>query len=98
MAKKRLALVACKDAAEGPWTLAKQNETGLNIIGLGSGESVVLEMQNGVLTDRFVFLKVGNYDWPKPKFVVDRYRMVKETSEDEFFTPQPTTVEVYLSD
>lgn len=99
MAKKRLALVACKYAAEGPWTLAKQNEIGLNVIGLGLGESVVLEVQDGVLSERFVYGKVGNYDWPKSKFVVDRYRIIKEVGEDDdVFTPQSTTVEVYLSD
>lgn len=44
MANKRLALVACLGDAEGPWTLAKGNESGLSIYPLNEGETIWLDV------------------------------------------------------
>lgn len=98
MAKKRLALVACKDAAEGPWTLAKQNETDIKVMLLGQGESVVLEMSSGNLSDRFEYFKDGTYPWPNTKYVPERYRIIKEVDNEVEPARRATCVEVFLSD
>ncbi len=41
----RLALVHSKSNTDGPWTIAKGNESKVEIFGLGQGEGVRLELE-----------------------------------------------------
>jgi hypothetical protein len=71
----RLALVNCKGPTEGPWTIAKGNESGLEIFNLGEGALVRLECEVDGVTDTFDFYKSGEYPLPGLKF--NRYRVSK---------------------
>lgn len=94
MAKTRLALVACKTASEGQWTLAKGNESGVKVAHLGEGERVRLDIETESdrtsiyfdVTGSFVLLDV-------PRFV--RYRVSKEVKSGA--AASPTTVEIELN-
>lgn len=71
----RLALVGCVGPHEGPWTVAKGNEVGLEIFSLGEGALIRFE---GETTDDLVTVdhhKSGEYPLPKLKF--KRYRICK---------------------
>jgi hypothetical protein len=94
MANVRLALVACKTATEGPWTLAKGNEEGISINLLNTGETIrlMIEMKNSP-TISHSYHESGS-------FIVDftgcrRYRVLKQIAD--FVTPSATTVEIKLN-
>lgn len=89
----RMALVACIDATEGPWTLAKGNETGIKIVCLGEGERVGLRMEVEDVSDIAIFDSAGSY--PFPWQGIKRYRVVKEV--DDGVKGSPTTVEIILN-
>lgn len=87
----RLALVACSAALEGPWTLAKGNEVGLEVIHLMEGERVRLDMESD--TEPLVQY---HYDQPGsfPVFFAGRrYRVSKEVTGDN---NSPTIVKILL--
>lgn len=89
----RVALVACMNAAEGPWTLAKGNETGVKIVHLVDGERVGVEMKIGDLSDTHFFGLPGTF--PLPWKRMERYRVIKQV--DDGVRPSPTTVEIVLN-
>lgn len=94
MANKRLALVACLSDAEGPWTLAKGNETGLCIYPLNEGEMIYLDI---VETDGSqASIKYGSTGILELSFErITKYR-VRKTVEPGA-ERSPTTVEVMLN-
>lgn len=71
----RLALAGCRGPHEGPWTLAKGNEIGLEVFGLGEGSLVVFEGETIGDTVRIEHSCNGQYPLPKIKF--KRYRVNK---------------------
>lgn len=89
----RLALVEVKLPHEGPWTIAKGNESKIEILGLGHGELVVLELEtpNGLVTSEY--FQFGVYAWPSAE--ITRYRVVKAKCDVEY--PHPTTVRILLN-
>ena len=89
----RVALVACSESTEGPWTLAKGNESGIKIIHLVEGEHVELHMEIGEVKDHSVFLSPGVF--PLPWRRMDRYRVCKHVKDG--VSPSPTTVEIVLN-
>lgn len=94
MAKTRLALVACKTASEGQWTLAKGNEVGVIVRHLGEGERVRLDIETGTSKDSIYFDSSGSFSLLElPKFV--RYRVSKEVRQGD--AASPTTVEIELN-
>lgn len=89
----RMALVACTNATEGPWTLSKGNESAIKIVHLVDGERVVLDMRIGDLSDTHQYDLPGTF--PLPWKRMDRYRVIKEV--DDGVRPSPTTVEIVLN-
>jgi hypothetical protein len=92
MADYRLAMVACMDAIEGPWTFAKGNEVGVQIIHLMEGERIRLELDYGKISDHVEFDSPGAF--PLKFGAVKRYRVCKIA--DEGVVNSPTTVKVKL--
>ncbi len=45
--RTRLALVACKDATQGPWLRARGNEKSVRVQQLGRGERITLVAEHG---------------------------------------------------
>lgn len=88
----RLALVACKDAIEGPWTLARGNERAIKIGHLLNGERILLVAQIGDLNHQEEYTVPGTF--PLPLKRMERYRVIKQV--DEGLSGSPTTVEVIL--
>ena len=70
----RQALVAVKDSHEGPWQCSRGHEIGIQISGLGQGETVVLEYDGG---SPVTFTKAGRYPFPKD---TKRFRFIKQAS------------------
>lgn len=89
MQQKRLALVAMKNATEGPWSRAKGNEVAVQILHLVEGEQVRLDMEIGELSESTVFNQPGLF--PLPLRRCERYRVSKTQSQGS-----PTTVEIVL--
>jgi len=71
----RLALVNCKGPTEGPWTIAKGNESGLEIFALGEGSLIRFDCEVDGLTKTYDFNKPGEH--PLPKLDITRYRVSK---------------------
>lgn len=90
----RLALVACVGSHEGPWTLAKGNETAVKIVGLGEGEHVVLDCKIGELQESTIFDEGGVF--PLPLRRMEKYRLRKVVNGCK--QSKPTTVEMILND
>lgn len=90
----RLALVSAKLATEGPWTIAKGNESKIEIFGLGQAESVRLELESSTGHKALEYSSNGLHAWPDLR--VDRYRVCKLVG-DETLVPCPTTVRIMLS-
>jgi len=88
----RLALAGCKEATEGPWTLAKGNERELKISGLKDGEHIELQVLHEDSTISFWHVKPGVF--PFPQILIKKYRVVKHVSNG--FTGSPTHVEIIL--
>lgn len=94
MAKTRLALVACKTASEGQWTLAKGNESGVKVSHLGEGERVRLDIETEADKHSIYFDSTGSFALRElPRFV--RYRVSKEVRGGT--VASPTTVEIELN-
>lgn len=89
----RVALVACSESTEGPWTLAKGNESGIKIVHLLEGERVSLEVKVDGIYGVATFDQPGSFPLPWSRF--DKYRIVKEV--DSGVRGSPTTVEVILN-
>lgn len=89
----RVALVACEQATEGPWTLAKGNEQGIKIVQLGEGERISLEVKIDGIFGFATFDQAGSFSLPWSRF--DRYRVVKEVNDG--VRGSPTTVEMILN-
>ena len=89
----RVALVACTDATEGPWTFARGNETAIKIVHLVSGERVVVDMKVGDLSENTTFDQPGTF--PLPWKRMEKYRVIKQV--DDGVRPSPTTVEIVLN-
>jgi len=95
MASTRLALVACIDETDGPWTRAKGNEVGVNVVHLMRGERVLIEMEG-----RFQHASRRIFDYHDPgSFPLDfsgcdRYRVCKKVTGVD---SAPTTVEIILN-
>lgn len=94
MASKRVALVACKNSAEGPWTSAKGNEVGFVVRGLGEDEQVVIEMidEDGDVFE-FTSSDDGLFILAQEFARSVRYRVKKVNGQGS-----PTTVEIYLNE
>lgn len=90
----RLALVSARVATEGPWTIAKGNESKIEIFGLGQAESVVLELESSTGRKALEYSSNGLHVWPDLR--VDRYRICKKV-EVKNAVPCPTTVRIMLS-
>jgi hypothetical protein len=93
MAEYRLAMVACMDAIEGPWTFARGNEVGVEIIHLLQGERVRLDLDYEGVSDHLEFQDPGAFPVAFKK--VRRYRVCKLA--DEGAEQAPTTVKVKLN-
>lgn len=89
----RLALVACSESTEGPWTLAKGNERGIKIVHLVEGERVSLEVKIDSVYGVAFFDQPGSF--PLPWERIDKYRVSKEVSLN--VRGSPTTVEIILN-
>lgn len=87
MSTLRQALVAVQDPYEGPWQCSRGHEIGIQIAGLGEGETVVLEHDAG---SPLTFAKAGRYPFPKN---TRRFRFVKQAS---LLDRQETYVQVIL--
>lgn len=83
----RQALVAVKDSHEGPWQCSRGAEIGIRISGLGLGELVIMESDEGSPT---IFAQNGTFPFPKAK----RFRFLKQASL--FEEPGETFVQVEL--
>jgi hypothetical protein len=84
----RLALMACRVATQGPWTLAKGNEKSVKIVHLMEGEYIELISEKGSV--RFEQPGVFPFPWDR----IYRYRVDKFIAPDAI--PSPTTVEIVL--
>lgn len=93
MARTRVALVACMSATEGPWTLAKGNESGIEIIHLLEGERIRLDIEVEKSLTSLFFAEPGSY--PVGFMDAERYRVSKELG-DEVDRPAPTIVRILL--
>jgi hypothetical protein len=91
--KTRLALFACYSNTEGPWTRAKGNELGIQILHMVEGEYIMVEMEIGDLKDTVVFNSPGVF--PLPWKRLDKYRVIKKVTDG--VAPAPTTVEIVLN-
>lgn len=89
----RLALVSCLAQFDGPWTLAKGNESKLEIFGLGHGSLVRLEMETPDGRETIEHFQSGIYPWPN--FSVLKYRVNKICTSDA--VASPTTVRILLN-
>lgn len=89
----RVALVACIDATEGPWTLAKGNEVGIKISSLVEGERIELMMEVGELKESVTFDQSGTFPlfWRR----MEKYRVCKLVKDGT--KPGSTTVEIVLN-
>lgn len=89
----RLAMLGCNKPYEGPWAIAKGNESGLEITGLASGEAVELQLCSKSGIHSYTFAKPGCFAIPKTGY--DKYRVSKKhLSEVE--KPSSTIVRVLL--
>lgn len=88
----RVALLACVGPADGPWTLAKNNERAVKVVHMMEGEHVRFEMEIGELKDSLVFDSPGVFPLPWPR--MGRYRVCKVLGDG--VRGSPTTVEVVL--
>lgn len=94
MAEYRLAMVACLDAVEGPWTFAKGNESGIEIVHLLEGERIRMDLDYEGALAHLEFETPGAF----PLVVAAgfrRYRVCKLS--DEGVPKSPTTVKVKLN-
>lgn len=91
--KTRVAIVAMRSASEGPWTLARGNESGVRIVHMVRGERVRVDMVIGDLSDSVHFDSPGTFPLPWKRF--DRYRVSKLLEDG--IDPAPTTVEIILN-
>jgi hypothetical protein len=89
----RVALVACSETTEGPWTLAKGNESGIKIVHLCEGERVRLEVDVAGTSSTKTFDQSGSY--PLQIDIFNKYRVIKEV--DPEVRGSPTTVEIILN-
>lgn len=89
----RLALVNCRIASEGPWTLAKGNESKVEIFGLSQGEWLMLELETLQGQATFEYFSIGIHPWPSLDVV--RYRLCKKA--EDVVSPAPTTVRILLN-
>jgi len=89
----RLALIGCRAPHEGPWTIAKGNESRIEVFGLGQGESIRLEMEIDGSLKTHDYLQSGLHLWPDPRS--SRYRVCKVVSDGSPRTP--TTVRILLN-
>lgn len=87
----RLALVSCRDSFDGSWTIAKGNESKIEIFGLGQAESVRLELETPTGPEILGYFSNGLHVWPDLKVL--RYRVGKVSSGSSL----PTTVRILLS-
>ena len=72
--KSRLALVAFREAGEGPWIRSRGNETGIRVQYLGQGERIMAVIVAGDSSEsRQVLDREGTFalpaDWSKIKFI-----------------------------
>jgi len=87
----RLAMIACREAYEGPWTIAKGNESKLEIFGLGQAEGIKLELETSEGLQSFEFSSNGLYAWPTQG---SRYRVCKVVGNLGY---HETTVRILLN-
>lgn len=89
----RLAMLGCKNPYEGPWTIAKGNETGLEIVNLAEGEAIELELVDKRALHTVSYDQAGSFPLPKGKF--NKYRVCKRHLR-KVESPSPTIVRVLL--
>lgn len=91
--KTRLAIVACRSANDGVWSIARGNEVGISIDALGEGEHIRFEVM--VKSESMILLtcfESGVFDLPHNNF--DRYRVAKGINGGPGVS---TTVEILLN-
>jgi hypothetical protein len=88
-----VALVACINSTDGVWSVAKGNESGIKISGLGRGEYVTLHMELNGTKESVNLYECGIFPLPWPR--MERYRVSKLVNPGVI--PAPTTVEITLN-
>jgi hypothetical protein len=86
-------MLSCRTPYEGPWSIAKGNETGLEIVNLSEGEAVELELNGKSGLHTSVYAQAGSFPLPKVKF--SKYRVCKRHLH-KVENPSPTIVRVLL--
>jgi hypothetical protein len=92
MAQFRLALVAALDAIEGPWTQAKGNESGIEIVHLMQGEHIRVDLESERLA-HLEFDSPGVFPFSTRGY--SRYRVCKIAEPEAM--KSPTIVKVKLN-
>lgn len=80
------------EEGEGPWTLTKGNECGVQVLGLKDGESLHLETDSGSSGTSIQFSSGVTAIFPANS---KRYRFVKKVPEG--IAPSKTSVEVLIN-
>ena len=76
--RTKLAMVACKEAAKGPWIRSRGDETGVRVSGLGVGELIEMVVEVGKDQKSFCFDTNGEYPLPE---AWTRLRMEKHITD-----------------
>lgn len=87
----KLALLACTETREGPWTRTQGRETGFRVAGVGEGDLVFIDYELRGFTKHASY-EVGEGQHPFHHADAVRFR-VRKIVEDKA-TTQPTTVTV----
>lgn len=78
--KQRLALVAARGYAEGPWMRARGNERQIRVRSLCEGETVMIEMERKSIPMQPMLLsQEGSFDLPAGW---ERLRVIKHSEAD----------------
>lgn len=88
----RLALVACKSSAEGPWIRMTGREIEVSITHLGEGDVITFEFARGAELFNEQIRDAGSF--PFPRLDAAKYRVLKHCAGNA----APTSVEVTLRD
>lgn len=88
---QRLALVAARGYAEGPWMRARGNERQIRVRSLGEGETIVCELEClGVSLQSIILDRNDSFDLPSGW---DRLRVIKHSEDDTICTHVDLMVE-----